>query len=102
MFVLFCVCIFSMLAYTATKKLLKRDNNESWNLGIALASAVFYASYQTYSIINDATAQTIGNENGDCCGLLDGGIAVIFVFGFMLWLCFALCFFLNRLVNRFH
>ena len=42
-----------------------------------------------------------GNENGDCCGLMDGGIAVIFVFGFMLWVCFALCYFFNRLVDRF-
>jgi hypothetical protein len=33
--------------------------------------------------------------------LMEGGIAMIFVFGFMSWICFALCFFLNRLVDRF-
>lgn len=101
MIALFYVCLFSVLAYITTKKLFKRSYSESSNLGLSLISAVFYASYQSYSIISDASTQYAGDENGDCCGLMDGGIAVVFVFGFLLWVCFALCFFLNRCVDRF-
>ncbi len=101
MIALFYACLFSVLAYATTKPLLKRDHRESWNLAMSLGCAVFYASFQIYSMINNASTPYAGNENGDCCGLMDGGIAVIFVFGFMLWVCFALCYFFNRLVDRF-
>lgn len=102
MITLFYVCLFSVLAYAAIKHFLRRYYSESWNLGMSLGSAVLYATYQIYSIINDASTEYVGNENGECCGFfMDGGLAVIFVFGFMLWVCFVLCFFLNRLVDRF-
>jgi hypothetical protein len=101
MIALLYVCLFSVLAYATTKHLLKRYYSESLNFGLSLGSAVLYASYQSYNIINDALAESTGNENIECCGLMDGGIAMIFVFGFMSWVCFALCFFLNRLVDRF-
>ncbi len=101
MIALFYVCLISVLAYATTKYLLKRYYSESLNVGLSLGSAVLYASYQSYSIINDALAESTGSENSECCGLMDGGIAMIFVFGFMCWICFAICFFLNRLVDRF-
>ena len=92
MIALLYVCLFSVLAYATTKHLLTRYYSESLNFGLSLGSAVLYASYQSYNIINDALAESTGNENIECCGLMDGGIAMIFVFGFMSWVCFALFF----------
>ncbi len=101
MIALLYVCLFSVSAYATSKHVFKRYFSESWNIGLSTCSAVLYASYQSYSIINDAVAESTGTENSECCGLMDGGFAMIFVFGFMCWLCFAICFFLNRLVDKF-